>query len=169
MAWTALPTWVVAQVSLASDWNNYVAANLNFLALPPVMRCWKSAADGVASQNPITYDVVQFDNYNGYDAFSGYVYTVPVPGTYLHCAAWSIGTVADGGYINVILYKSGAVHFYCYNTGSGAAGSGGYQAVSYPTCVVGDTLYAAQTNNAAGAPQFESSPYSYMYILKVSN
>jgi hypothetical protein len=32
MAWTAFPTWVVGQVSLASDWNTYVANNGAFLA-----------------------------------------------------------------------------------------------------------------------------------------
>lgn len=32
MAWTGFPTWVVGQVSTASDWNTYVAANMAFLA-----------------------------------------------------------------------------------------------------------------------------------------
>ena len=31
MAWTAFPTWAVGQVSLASDWNTYVANNMQYL------------------------------------------------------------------------------------------------------------------------------------------
>lgn len=31
MTWTAFPTWVVGQVSTASDWNTYVANNMQFI------------------------------------------------------------------------------------------------------------------------------------------
>jgi hypothetical protein len=47
MAWTAFPTWVVGQVSLASDWNTYVAGNMNFLATPPSGRVWGSGGTSV--------------------------------------------------------------------------------------------------------------------------
>jgi hypothetical protein len=36
MSWTNFPTWVTGQVSTASDWNTYVAANMQTLATPPL-------------------------------------------------------------------------------------------------------------------------------------
>lgn len=93
MAWTAFPTWVVGQVSLASDWNTYVAANMNFLAAPPTGRAYASVAQslsgtpgwGIIELNNITWAA------NGMSINTGsYVFTVPVPGYYLCTGAVAI-------------------------------------------------------------------------------
>jgi hypothetical protein len=83
MAWTAFPTWIVGQISLASDWNTYIAANMNFLATPAMWRVYRASALTLTASSQVIfpYDTVLFDSASGFST-STHQYTVEIAGYY---------------------------------------------------------------------------------------
>lgn len=120
MAWTAFPTWTVGQVSLASDWNTYVAANMNFLATPPACRVFLST-NGTSAAAGYTNLVFDHDLYDNYSAYTSGTYTVPVAGSYFVTAAISYtgGTTTDVYSVYIFV-----------NSASWAQGSGGQESAT---------------------------------------
>lgn len=100
MAWTAYPTWVVGQVSTASDWNTYVANNVSFLATPPMFRVYRNASLTLTSgvNTKLVFDTVNFDSQTGYGTVSG-EYNIEVAGTYYFYTqiSSSVPTAGHGG------------------------------------------------------------------------
>ena len=169
MAWTAFPTWVVGQVSTASDWNTYVAANMNFLATPPICRVYRSANYGSASSaNPCPFDTVEVDSASGYSTGTA-KYTVQVAGSYLVVVSWNLASASDGIYFSTSIVHNGTP--VAINEGVQNGYAGNVQAIVtdvIPSCAVNDTIWGAYScqsslNTAPGAA------LCYMTIVKVGN
>lgn len=172
MAWTAFPTWVVGQVSLASDWNTYVANNMQFLATPPCCSVYRTAALTVSSAGGVLpFDTVLDDTASGF-SLSTHLYTVPVAGRYWCYAQYILGASFTSG-----LYAQNAIQ---HNGSAIKIGGTPYPASSnaeltaaitgYVVCVVGDTLGDNFFTNTA-TPQTLSvgQANTFMDIVKVSN
>ena len=171
MAWTSFPTWIVGQVSLASDWNTYVAANMSFLATPPLCKVYRNTAlNATASAYTIMpYDTVIVDTVSGFSVGSS-LYTVAVAGSYLvalrHGSANAIRCQAATGH-NSSVYSAGSDGI----SSATVVGSTVSDIVSGVS--VGDTLEGYYYFGAADAVEVGiAAPGGYqcwMTILKVSN
>ncbi len=156
MAWTAFPTWVSGQVSLAADWNTYVAANLNFLAQLPTILCAPTAQSVISAGTAAAISsmalVLQQGGYTSF-ASSG-VITVGVTGVWLvnYQITWQSGgggLGAAGNYQAQVYHNGGGVIFTTseyspafYNTSPGN---------SIPVnCSVNDTLQLYGYNGGSG-------------------
>ena len=170
MAWTAFPTWVVGQVSLASDWNTYVANNMQFLATPPFCKVYRQSATTGSAANPSPYDTVVADTVSGYSV-STFKYTVAIAGTYQVLTSWNLAGAADGAYLNVSIVHNVSSAGSNQGTQNGAAGNVQTQCLDTVNgCVVGDTLFSFYSGSASLAASVGGPPYlCYMTILKVSN
>jgi|ERR1035437_1226397 hypothetical protein len=174
MAWTAFPTWSVGQVSLASDWNTYVAGNSNFLATPPVLRVYRSGAlsTTAALAQLIPYDTVQEDSQLGFNTGTS-LYTVKVAGEYLVSAAIAIEFGTDLNYLTAYVYQNpngtGNVPIEMGACELSASGIGlTARAIGLARCSVGDTLSGYY--DASAAWTVNGNVYATtMRIVKVSN
>ena len=175
MGWTptlngvyqSIPTWVVGQVSVATDWNNYVAGNMNFLASPPMFRVYRSASYTAISANPVPWDTVLFDTAGGYST-QNFKYTVMYAGLYLCGMGVNQVGVSDSGYLNIWMYRTGTDFCYQYGTGFGNAGNAGFLIQGSTVCAVGDTLYGA-FNASASLAETTGPTQNFMYGVKISN
>lgn len=169
MAWTAFPTWVVGQVSTASDWNTYVAANGNFLATPPIARVYRnSALTATSSANTLMpYDTVSFDSVSGFSV-STHLYTVAVAGTYSLIVGLGWTSVADTTEYVAFTYHNGAQTNFIEAT-AGATVNAVAQCQDFIVCIVGDTLSGQYYISAADAFNVGGTSGCIMSILKVSN
>ena len=172
MAWTAFPTWVVGQVSTASDWNTYVAANMNFLATPPLLRAWRSTAytTGTSGATLLPINFVGTDSVSGFNTSTS-LYTCQVAGSYLVTGGLSIGGATAADNYELYIYENGGV--YSQGNGTGwAAGNGqlNLTATDIVTGAVAGTTtialwYLTQTAQAVNV----SSATNFLSIVKVSN
>ena len=169
MAWTNFPTWTVGQVSTASDWNTYVAANMQTLATPPIMRCYRNGALTVANENPAPYDTVNFDSASGYSV-STFKYLTPVAGYYFAYAQWGLNAYVDTDQMGMQLYLSGV-----QTSGNGWRIGGVGAFIMGITDLIGPCTAGTSTINAGysstGGPYATAagSIACYMFIQKESN
>jgi hypothetical protein len=175
MTWTAFPTWVVGQVSLASDWNTYVANNMQFLATPPfghVIFASQSISSGASTQASMTSGTVST---GGGVTTSSNNFVVPVAGTYqiMAQAGYAPGIVSSYWACSIV-YNS---VLYLESIEPGAAS--GYTSPNittlYPNAAANGTFgMFTQQNSGSGETMYggadnPSFPSSYLSILKVSN
>lgn len=171
MAWTAFPTWVVGQVSLASDWNTYVANNMSFLATPPMARIYRNTAYTASATNTITlmpYDSVSFDSVSGFSV-STHLYTVAVAGTYLVTSQIYWSSVLDGNYMVIFTQHNGSLWNELQLTAGGNMNGGPEITDLVGPCIVGDTISSAFEVGSAYACATGPASGTAMNILKVSN
>jgi hypothetical protein len=174
MAWTAFPTWVAGQVSLASDWNNFVAANMQFLATPPMWRAYLNGAYTLTAGafTLFPYDTVTIDTVDGFNTTSS-EYVVQVAGTYAVAGSFiSSSSAAAHSYIFSLYYNGNeSQRGFC---GGGDPTSpidnGAYlpEALIGP-CVVGDQLQMYYYATSADALQVGQSYLNWFNGCKISN
>ena len=172
MAWTTFPTWVIGQVSTASDWNTYVLGNVTSLAQPPYALVYRNAASTGSSANPIPYDTILAHDATYPTAYSvsTFLYTVPVAGTYFVNASWVQSGAADGGWLNVGVVYNAVAYSDSVGINNGAAGGviQNWAMDLVGPCAVNDTLSAwySASNSLATSPGPQAD---FMHITKVSN
>ena len=167
MAWTNFPTWTVGQVSTASDWNTYVAANMQTLATPPILRVYRNSAFNYVSSTAtiIPYDTVQLDSASGFSV-STHLYTCPVAGSYAVTARHSTAFV--GVRIYAAIYHNVSEVSRGWDGQSAGNISAGTVTDTVPSCSAGDTLAGWYYFGAADACQVGTT-FTYMSIIKESN
>ena len=172
MAWTGFPTWIVGQISTASDWNTYIAANATFLSVPPMWRVYRTAASTGSSANPAPYDTKTgagaWDSTGGYSV-STFKYTVSVAGYYTVIASWGQASVVDGGYLNAYIYHNGSVSCIVLGQDIGAAGNASQSAQELMVCVVGDTINGGYNASTSLAAEVGQTNMCWFAGYKVSN
>ncbi len=154
MAWTALPTWTVGQVSLASDWNTYVAGNLNFLAQLPTILCAPTAQTVTTSGGAlgITISATPIVQQGGFTSASTSAITVTLAGVWL--LTWQVtyqsgggGVGAAGTYQAQVYHNSSAVIYSAVEYAS--AGQNPSPGNSVPVlCSVNDTFQPVAYQNS---------------------
>ena len=171
MAWTGpYPTWVVGQVSLASDWNTYVAGNGSWLAVRPAGRLYAATQTACANGSLTQITLGTTDYLQGGMTTSTNTLIIPVAGIYF--CTWSVtwGIVAAGGTNwTAELFKNGsAVRSTITNiyTGSASLVLTSGDSVS---CAAGDTLtlYGEQSSGQSENTT-ASSLYTYLSATLVS-
>ena len=158
MAWTGpYPTWTVGQVSLASDWNTYVAGNVSFLAAAPAGRMYPTNQTVIEAATSQVTSMVQDYAQNGV-TYASNALTVTVAGIYTVSwqTLWGASTnPPDSGYwYSALVYVNGtAVRSNTINYSSGATDSapptpGGCDNINIPAGAV-LTLWGATLSNSA--------------------
>ena len=168
MAWTVFPTWAVGQVSLASDWNTYVAGNMQWLATPPILRAYRLTGMNTiaATGQIIPYDTVQEDTLLGYVVGTS-LYTVPVAGEYFCAAGITVNAGTDVEYLTAYVTLTGSPAISSDGTFSAATALTA-KAVGLVRCIVGDTLsgtYDAQSAWVCIVTSYATA----LHLVKVSN
>lgn len=172
MAWTTFPTWVIGQVSTASDWNTYVLGNVTSLAQPPYALVYRNAASTGLSANPTPYDTILAHDATYPTAYnvSTFLYTVPVAGTYFVNASWVQTGAPVGGFLDVGIVYNAGTYSDSYGINNGTAGGviQNWAMDLVGPCAVNDTLSALYSggNSLATSP---GPQLDFMHITKVSN
>lgn len=143
MSWNGFPTWSVGQVSLASDWNTYVAANMTYLYEKPYIRAYAlSNATNMSESTTtqITLDTVQSSGY-GFTLSSNNLIT-PQSGTYIVMGQIGLQTYSATYPLDVNIYHNGV-----QITGDNTFGTN--FSACLLTCAANDTigLYGFQTSS----------------------
>jgi hypothetical protein len=144
MAWTAFPTWVAGQVSVASDWNTYVAGNMSFLATPPMWRVYRATAYTLAASTTTVfpYDTVSYDSASGFST-STHLYTVPVAGTYTMTAQLNTTSSTAAHAYFLTIYHNGSEFARGFSYGADTTSpvnNGCFHNGSLVPCSAADTL-----------------------------
>jgi hypothetical protein len=168
VSWQAYPTWAVGQVSTASDWNQYIASNVNFLATPPVCRATRNAAWSLTAATAIVpYDAAFYDTASGFNA-SSHLYSAPVVGYYQVWGGYQGTTSSTNQAYNAQVWHNLAVASVGNQTEVPSTSEGfAVYTLDVVQCAIGDTLgiYYFSQGTGAGA----TGGNTYMGVLKVSN